>query len=293
MTMNVIAATIASYGMLSNSPVVVVAAMIIAMLVCPIMGCSLALLDQDSTLLKKSLFTLFIGAIGVFLIAFIIGGIIHGNLPLTTEIMARTAPNFFDLMIALIGGAAAAYVTITPRMNASLIGAALATSLLVPLSAASILLSRGETKLAMGALLLVFTNMVAIEFAASAVLWLNGFKKLYHTGLKISAFVKPHIVSISILILLAVIFTNNLQQVTDKYFFETTVNEILRNEIDPLPGSFVTEVGFETTSNTTIIRALVRGPNPPSPEQVGELEAKLPVPPMAQNSNCEYALCKQ
>jgi uncharacterized hydrophobic protein (TIGR00271 family) len=280
MIMNVLAAAIASYGLLSNSPVVVVAAMIIAMLVGPIMGVGLALLDNDLTLFRKSLFTLFMGGLGAFVVAFIIGGIVHRNLPMTAQIMARTAPNLFDLMIALAGGAAAAYVTVSPRLNISFIGVALATSLLVPLAAASILLSRGETKLAMGAFLLSFTNMVAIEFASSVVIWLNGFQKAnWTTRLRMSVFMKRNIVSIGILILIAVIFSINLQQITEKYMFETTVNEILRNEIDPLPGSFVTEVWFETMSNTTIVRALVRGPNPPSAEQVGVLEAKLPDPP--------------
>lgn len=280
MIMNVLAATIASYGLLSNSPVVVVAAMIIAMLVGPIMGVGLAVLDGDSTLLRKSLFTLIMGGIGAFVVAFIIGGIIHRNLPLTAEIMARTSPNLFDLMIALAGGAAAAYVTVSPRLNISFIGVALATSLLVPLAAASILLSRGETKLAMGAFLLAFTNMVAIEFASSVVLWLNGFQKVNRTtGVGMTAFIKRNIVSISILILIAVIFSINLQQVTEKYMFETTVNEILGKEIDSSPGSHIAEVRFESMSNATIIRAVVRGPNPPSAVQVGAIEAKLPAPP--------------
>ncbi|HEX7575037.1 MAG TPA: hypothetical protein VF360_01565 [Candidatus Methanoperedens sp.] len=36
---------------------------------------------------------------------------------------------------------------------------------------------------------------------------------------------------------------------------------------------------FETTSNTTIVRAIMRGPNPPSVEQVSIMENGLPTPP--------------
>jgi uncharacterized membrane protein len=59
----------------------------------------------------------FAGVIAVMLTAFTIG-FIHREIPLTAEIMARTAPNIFDLMIALAGGAAGAYATVSPRLKA-------------------------------------------------------------------------------------------------------------------------------------------------------------------------------
>jgi uncharacterized hydrophobic protein (TIGR00271 family) len=117
--MNVLAATIASYGLFANSPAVVISAMIVAMLLGPIVGVSLALVDIDMKFLLKSLTSLLAGAIGVLVSAFIIGAI-HKDIPITNEITARTAPNLLDLMVALAGGAAGAYATVSPRLSVAI-----------------------------------------------------------------------------------------------------------------------------------------------------------------------------
>jgi uncharacterized membrane protein len=83
--MNALAATIASYGLFANSPAVVIGAMIVAMLLGPIVGISLALVDSDMRILLKSLFTLLAGIVGVIVTAFIIGAV-HKDIPITNEI---------------------------------------------------------------------------------------------------------------------------------------------------------------------------------------------------------------
>ena len=56
--MNVLAATMASYGLFANSPAVVIGAMVVAMLLGPILGVSLALVDIDTKFLLRSLTSL-------------------------------------------------------------------------------------------------------------------------------------------------------------------------------------------------------------------------------------------
>ncbi len=277
--MNVLAAVIASYGLFANSPAVVIGAMIVAMLLGPIAGIALALVDSDMKFLLKSLFTLLAGAIGAMVTAFIIGTI-HKDIPITNEIMARTTPNLLDLMIALAGGAAGAYATVSPRLGIAFVGVAIATALVPPLSSASILFARGEVNLALGALLLAFTNMIAIQFASSVVLWFTGFRRVTHTsGLSLLAFVRRNIVSIAILLTLAVVLTMSLQQVVTRQLYETTTRFTLQREINVSVGSHLAEVRFETVPGTTIVRAVMRGPNPPSAAQVAAMEAHLPSPP--------------
>ena len=179
--MNALAATIASYGLFANSPAVVIGAMIVAMLLGPIVGVSLALVDSDAKILLKSLLSLLSGVVAVLATAFIIGTV-HKDIPITSEIMARTAPNFLDLMIALAGGVAGAYATVSFRLSLALVGVAIATALVPPLSSASILLARGEVTLALGALELAIVNLVAIQFSASVVLWLTGFRRVTRTS---------------------------------------------------------------------------------------------------------------
>jgi uncharacterized hydrophobic protein (TIGR00271 family) len=124
--MNALAATIASYGLFANSPAVVIGAMLVALLMGPIVGVSLALVDSDAGILLKSLLSLLSGVVGVLVTAFIIGAV-HKDMPITSEIIARTAPNFLDLMIALAGGAAGAYATVSFRLSLALVGVAIAT----------------------------------------------------------------------------------------------------------------------------------------------------------------------
>jgi uncharacterized hydrophobic protein (TIGR00271 family) len=278
--MNVLAATIASYGLFANSPAVVIGAMIIAMLLGPITGISLALVDSDQKSLLKSFGTLISGAFVVIATGLVIG-LIHSDLPLTDEILARTSPNLADLVIALAGGAAGAYATVSPRLSVAFVGVAIATALVPPLCAANILFTRGEIALGFGALLLTFTNIVAIQFASSAVFWVTGFRKISRTnGLSFIAFLRSNAVSIAILCLLAFVLTDSLQEILARKLYESSTQFVLQREIDEAAGSHLVEVRFEdTTDGKNLIRAVVRGPNPPSAEQVAAMEAKLPVHP--------------
>ncbi len=277
--MNVLAATIASYGLFANSPAVVIGAMIVAMLLQPIAGIALALLDSDMKFLLKSLSTLTAGIIGVLATALIIGTI-HKNIPITNEIMARTAPNLLDLMIALAGGAAGAYAIVSPRLSIAFVGVAIATALVPPLASAGILLARGDLNLSMGALLLAFTNMVAIQFSFSIVLWFSGFRRVTRTSeLSFFIFIKRNIVSITILLVLASVLSISLQRVIARQLYESTTQFTLQHEINASAGDYLVEVRFEKVQGTTIVRAVMRGPAPPSAALIASMETKLPSPP--------------
>jgi uncharacterized membrane protein len=216
--------------------------------------------------------------------AFIIG-LWHSDIPITDEIVARTAPNLMDLMVALAGGAAGAYASTSPRLSAALVGVAIATALVPPLSSASVLIAHGETGLGLGALLLAFTNMVAIQFAFSSVLWLTGFRRLSHTsGLSLFTFLRRKAVSLGILLLLSIVLTASLHRAIARQLFETAVRTTLGQVIDHSTGSHLAEVRFDTVPSsagpgTTIVRAVVRGPLPPSASQVAAMEAQLPAAP--------------
>ena len=283
-SMNALAATIATYGLFANSPAIIIGAMIVALLLGPIAGIALALVDSDLRLLRRSLLTLSAGTMVVMTTAFIIG-LWHSDIPITDEIVARTAPNLMDLMVALAGGAAGAYASTSPRLSAALVGVAIATALVPPLSSASVLIAHGETGLGFGAFLLAFTNMVAIQFAFSAVLWLTGFRRLSRTsGLSILTFLRRNAVSLAILLLLSIMLTTSLHRAIARQLFETATRTTLGQLIDGSAGNHLAEVRFDTVPSkagegTTIVRAVVRGPLPPSASQVAAMEAQLPAAP--------------
>lgn len=281
--MNSLAATIACYGLFANSPAVVIGAMIVAMLLGPIAGIALALVDSDSRLLGKGIFTLSSGTIAVLFIGYILGSL-HSDLPITNEIMARTSPNIMDLMIALAGGAAGAYATVSPRLSVAFVGVAIATALVPPLCSASILFSRGEYKLGTGAFLLAFTNMVAIQFASSAILWFKGFRRVTRmAGMNLGGFLASNAVSILILGGLAIALTYNLQKTVARQLFETSARGMIREEIKKFNASHLAETRFETKDEKTIVRAVMRGPVAPTGADVARIESDLPKPPDGTN----------
>ena len=94
---------IACYGLFANSAAVVIGAMVVSMLLGPISGVALGLNDSDRPLLRTALISLTGGIAWILAIAVVVG-LIHRDVPLTGEILSRTDPRLFDLIIALAGG---------------------------------------------------------------------------------------------------------------------------------------------------------------------------------------------
>jgi uncharacterized membrane protein len=80
-------------------------------------------------------------------------------------------------MIALGGGAAGAYASISPRLSIAFVGVAIATALVPPLASCGPRLARGEYELAAAAFLLAFITIVAIQSAAAFVIWASGIAR--------------------------------------------------------------------------------------------------------------------
>ncbi|MGZ8239038.1 MAG: DUF389 domain-containing protein [Methylobacter sp.] len=130
--MNALWAIIASYSLLADSAAGVIGAMLVAMLLSPIAGVSLSLVDGDNALLRQSLLSL-CGGVGIVVVCAWIIGQLHPDIPAGKELLGRTHPNYLDLMIALAGGAVGAYAVITPRIVNAVVGVAIATALVPPL----------------------------------------------------------------------------------------------------------------------------------------------------------------
>ena len=173
---------IATLGLLTNSPAVIIGAMLVAPLMSPIIGLGLASLTGDTILLRDAAAGLLRGAILAIIISTVLTWIDiklpffyfqADNLP--GEVLARIRPSPLDLAIALLGGLAAAFALAMPNISAALPGVAIATALMPPLCTIGIGLATGIWSIAGGAGLLFVTNAITIAFASTLVFFVLGF----------------------------------------------------------------------------------------------------------------------
>ncbi|MCH1782343.1 DUF389 domain-containing protein [Psychrobacter glaciei] len=281
--MNILSAIIASYGLVTNSAAVVIGAMLVAMMLGPITGIALAIIDHRMPLLRKSLFTVIIGVSLVVLVGFIVGWL-HKDQPLTAEILSRTQPTSMDLMIALAGGTAGAYAMVSPHLSVAVVGVAVATALVPPLAASGILLANGEMQLGLGALLLAATNILAIQFTNALVLWVLGFRRLVKDDYKSNTyltFLQRNAVTLLLLAGLGTYLTINLQTNAKQQVFESSVKEAINSYfIDK--GNVLTNTQFDTSEENQVVRAVIRGETTPTSYDVRQIETVI-TQDMAEN----------
>lgn len=272
--MNILSAIIASYGLVTNSAAVVIGAMLVAMMLGPITGVALAIIDYRMPLLRKSLFTVLAGVSLVIFVGFLIGTL-HSAQPLTAEILSRTQPTSMDLMIALAGGTAGAYAMVSPHLSVAVVGVAVATALVPPLAASGILFAHGELSMGFGAALLALTNIIAIQFTNAMVLWLLGFRRLVDDDYKSKTyltFLRRNAITILLLAGVGSYLTINLQTNAKQQVFESSVKQAINDHfIDQ--GNVLTNTQFTKANGNQIVRAVVRGETIPNSSDVNKIEA--------------------
>ncbi|WP_434057111.1 DUF389 domain-containing protein [Acinetobacter silvestris] len=272
--MNALAAVIAGYGLLGDSTAVVIGAMLVAMMLGPISGIALALIDARWLLLKTSLSTLALGVIMIYSIG-IIMGLIHFDLPITNEILARTKPTTIDLMIALAGGAAGAFAAISPRLSVAVVGVAVATALVPPLVASGILLAHAQLPNSANAFLLAFTNMVAIQVSSSLVLWIAGFRRGSDDDINsIWGFIKRNSLSLIILFILAIYLSFNLIQSVHKQLYETQIKQQIYQNLN-VNNNVIDIIQFDQQEDFTLVRASIRGDTAPTATEIEKINTQL------------------
>ncbi len=165
----IFAIVVASVGLNVNSTAVIIGAMLISPLMGPIMGIGLSLGINDFELLKRSLRNFFIATV----ISLIVSMLYFMASPLTiaqSEILARTTPTIWDVLIATFGGLAGIVAQSRRDRTTTVIpGVAIATALMPPLCTAGYGLAAGKLTYFGGALYLFFINAVFIALAAFVV----------------------------------------------------------------------------------------------------------------------------
>ena len=171
--MTLMSAGIALLGLLLSSPAVVIGAMLVSPLMGPIIGLGFAFATFDWPRVRESLWALAGGAaLAVGFCALI--ALVSPLQSATSEILARTRPNLFDLLVAVFSALAGAYATVRAK-GATIVGVAIATALMPPLAVVGFGMATGQRAIWMGALTLFVTNFVAIAASAAVMARLYGF----------------------------------------------------------------------------------------------------------------------
>lgn len=180
-----VAIIIASVGLNVNSIPVIIGAMLISPLMGPIFGLGLGLGINDINLMKqagKNLLIMVSISLAVSLIYFLITPLSLSN---PTELLARTRPTIFDVLIALFGGFAGIFEQCRKEKGTVFSGVAIATALMPPLCTAGFSLATGNFSSFLGAIYLFSINCLFITLATYFLVRYFGFRKAEYTDEKV------------------------------------------------------------------------------------------------------------
>jgi len=268
-----ISVLIAGFGLLINSPAVVIGAMLVSPLMTPIFGISLGLVRGDMTLLRKALVAEF-GGVFIAIGAAAILGLFPFAQDVTTEMLARTSPTLLDLLVAALAGTAGCLAMIDERISPVLPGIAMATSLVPPLAVSGLCIAFGAFDGAWGAFLLFFANFLAI-LAISALLFIvAGFVSSEEMGSKLTV-LKRFLGPVIGLIFVTILLTHALMGIVGDRRTTKTIEGVLKTELAMEPGISLDEIVYKRKEGSFDILALVTTPRILSPKKIKEIQDSL------------------
>ena len=225
----IFAVFIASLGLNVNSTAVIIGAMLISPLMEPIIGMGLAIGIADLDLFKQSIKNYLVSTF----ISVVTAAIYFTLSPITdaqSELLARTSPTLYDVLIALFGGAAGFLAMSTKGRNNVVPGVAIATALMPPLCTAGYGLAVQNTSYFLGAFYLYFINTVFIAFTTClGVRFLHFHRKQFINREKMRR-VNLYIVSIIIITIIPASYMT--WNIIKQSVFENNIENFVTKELN-------------------------------------------------------------
>lgn len=237
----VFAILVASVGLNMNSPAVIIGAMLISPLMGPINGVGYSVATYNFDLLKRSLKNLAFASSAGLVASFFyfLMTPVSGE---QAELLARTSPTIYDVLIATFGGLAG-IVAISSKTKGNVIpGVAIATALMPPLCTAGFGLANGNMTHFAGAMYLFLINSVFIALSSMVVSQLLKLPKkssLLSREIKNKNIVIGVVVAITVLpsfyLGVTLVQKERFQQAAETYVSKVAIwdgNYLLQNKID-------------------------------------------------------------
>lgn len=225
----ILAIFVASLGLNTNSAAVIIGAMLISPLMGPIIGIGLGVGIYDFPLIKRAARNLAAAAIFSVIAStlfFLISPVREGH----SELLARTSPTIYDVLIGFFGGAAG-IVAIACKQKGNVIpGVAIATALMPPLCTAGYGLATWQLQYFTGALYLFLINSIFISLATLIGVKLFQFKQVTFVDPKRRERIKRIITWVVVATLLPSIYLTVLM--LRESFFVTNANNFVEEQFN-------------------------------------------------------------
>ena len=222
---------IASLGLNVNSTAVIIGAMLISPLMGPIIGMGLAVGINDLDLLKRSAKNYGVATLISVLTAtvyFLISPLSEAQ----SELLARTSPTLYDVLIAFCGGAAGIIALCTRGKGNVIPGVAIATALMPPLCTAGFGLATGHWLYFLGAFYLFFINTVFIALATFCGVRLLQFSQ--HEFVSSARAVKARRIMMVLVVVTMLPAAYMTIRIVQQSVFNNNVNRFVKAELQQL-----------------------------------------------------------
>ncbi|MGL5682263.1 MAG: DUF389 domain-containing protein [Marinifilaceae bacterium] len=251
----IFAVFIASLGLNINSTAVIIGAMLISPLMGPIMGFGVGVGINDFELLKRSGRNFLIATVFSVLtstIYFLISPISEAQ----SELLARTQPTIYDVMIAFFGGGAGMLAVSIKQKGNVIPGVAIATALMPPLCTAGFGIATGNWMYFIGAFYLYFINTVFISLATLIVVRLLRYKKLSLLDPNKNKKVTRYIGTIVICTLLPSLYLS--YKMIETNYLQARITSFVNNELQ-FPHTQIVSKKIEEKGDSTYLDVIMLG----------------------------------
>ena len=269
----IFAVFIASLGLNVNSTAVIIGAMLISPLMGPISGMGLAVGIDDFNLLKRSVKNYLVATV-ISVITAMIYFIISPISEAQSELLARTSPTLYDVLIAIFGGAAGILALCTKGKGNVIPGVAIATALMPPLCTAGYGLAVGEISFFFGAFYLFFINTVFIALSTFIGVRMLRFQRRTFADAAALQRVRKYIFAIVVITMIPATYMTT--QIIRESIQDNNTQQFVKNELT-LKGTYI--ISNKRNDESKTIRIVAVG------EPIGEDTIKK-----AQENLKEYSL---
>ena len=269
----IVSTMIAGFGLTMNSTAVIIGAMLVAPLMTPIFGMALALIRGDAYLLGKASQAEIAGVAAAVAMGFILG-LVYPSLEPTPEMISRTQPQLFDLMVAIFSGFAGAYALVDEKISPALPGVAIATAIVPPLANTGLCFAVGAYAGGVGSFLLFFSNFLSILLVASIVFWFFGMTGKYH-DLGKEVVIRRFSLPVLGFFIVAVVLSNTLYKISLDRHLKSKITEVLITSLAQLPNKNFVRMVYQHDDDKIHVLAHVDSASVISPTQVSRIQDNL------------------